>query len=354
MPVVRSYGYQVVIENTTFKSVSSFLAKNKYSSYFILCDENTLQYCLPLLITSCPKLGSAEIIEVESGEQAKSLEVSTLIWQTLFDNKADRHSLLINLGGGVVSDLGGFTASVYKRGIDFINIPTSLLAMSDASVGGKTGINFQAIKNGLGSFSQPRGVFVNPAFLKTLPERHIQNGLAEIFKIALISSSPFWKRLRSFSSEKGFEKIISESIRLKNKIVLKDPHDKGIRKILNFGHTVGHALEALCLDTGNDLLHGEAVVIGMIVESHIAFQKKMLSKAVLTEITEALLSRFELSTTGDLLSAPLLDLMLNDKKNLKGTLLFSFPEKIGSCRFDISVTRSQVEKALRHYNSLRQ
>src|SRR6478736_989196 len=159
---LKSSHYTISLGNKTLKALSAFTAKKKYSSYFILCDENTLQNCLPVLITSCPELSTAEIIEVESGEQSKSLEISSHIWHTLIENKADKNSLLINLGGGVVSDLGGFTASVYKRGIDFIHLPTSLLAMADASVGGKTGLDFGGIKNVIGTFSQPKAVFIYP------------------------------------------------------------------------------------------------------------------------------------------------------------------------------------------------
>ncbi|MBL7933761.1 MAG: 3-dehydroquinate synthase [Bacteroidia bacterium] len=351
MSVLKSNGYNIIIGSDALKSLSAFLLKNHYTSYYILCDDNTLQYCLPILITKCQKLSEAEIIEIESGEQSKSIELSAYIWQTLLEQGADTSTLLINLGGGVVSDLGGFTASVYKRGIDFINIPTSLLAMADASVGGKTAIDFNGVKNSIGSFAQPKSVFVYPDFLRTLNDRHLKNGLAEVYKIALISDSALWKNLKKESITITTD-IIYKSIGLKNKIVLKDPFDKGLRKILNFGHSIGHALETLFLGTAKELFHGEAIVAGMLIESHIAFQKKLISKSVLSEIYDTLISVFNPQPFFNLDLEHITDLLKNDKKNLKGKYFFSLPSKIGSCNFDIPVTEVQVKKAFIFYNDL--
>lgn len=350
MKVVKSNGYKVLFGSDALGALSSFLSKSGYTSYFILCDENTFLHCLPLLVTSCPKLANAEIIEAESGEASKSLEFCVSIWQTLIENNADRQSLLINLGGGVVSDLGGFAASVYKRGIDFIHVPTSLLAMADASVGGKTGIDFIGIKNSIGSFAQPKGVFIYPDFVLSLSERHFQNGLAEIYKMALISDKKLWSLL----NDKGLntELLVEKSLRLKNKLVMKDPFDKGIRSILNFGHTVGHALEALFLHEPDKMLHGEAVLAGMIIESHVSFQKKMLSKKELAEITGAFASSFTLHDIRDISVEVLVNLIKNDKKTSKTKFHFSLIDEIGSCKFNIEVTEPQIRKALAYYNSL--
>ncbi|MEO6302998.1 MAG: 3-dehydroquinate synthase, partial [Bacteroidia bacterium] len=350
--VIKSIGYNITIGKNALKALSSFLKKAHYSSHIIICDENTIQFCLPTLIMSCPLLKDAEIIELESGEASKSLEFSAHIWQTLIENKADKNSLIINLGGGVVSDLGGFCASTYKRGIDFINIPTSLLAMADASVGGKTGIDFAGLKNSIGTFSQPRAVFIDPGFLKTLPKRHFQNGLAEIFKIALISDKKFWGELKTLDLEKKTEQIISKSVVLKNNIVLKDPFDKGTRKILNFGHSIGHAIESLLLGSGNELLHGEAIVIGMIIESHISFQKKLISKKELDELTSVLKHTFNAQQIHLLDQISILELLKNDKKNLKNKFKFALVSKIGSCKFDIEVTEVQIKKAFEFYNTI--
>ena len=293
MSVIKSLGYNLVIGNEALKSLSVFLQKKKYSSIYILCDDNTLKFCLPALIISCQKLKKAEIIEIENGEASKSIEIVAQILQTLVENQADRNSLVINLGGGVVSDLGGFCASIYKRGIDFINVPTSLLAMADASVGGKTGIDFGGLKNSVGTFAQPRAVFINPGFLETLSVRHFKNGLAEIFKIALVSDKKLWAELTDKKKSIGSSQLITKSLLLKNKIVLKDPYDQNLRKTLNFGHSIGHALESLLLGSKAEMLHGEAIVVGMIIESSMAFQNKLITKEELAEISSVLLFVFD-------------------------------------------------------------
>ncbi len=350
MTSIQSNGYSIYIGKEIFKALSSFLDKSKYSSYFILCDENTLQLCLPTLITSCSKLQTAEIIEIESGETSKSLEFSAHIWQTFIENNADKKSLLINLGGGVVSDLGGFTASVYKRGIDFINVPTSLLAMADASVGGKTGLDFIGIKNVLGTFAQPKAVFIYPDYLNTLSSRHFQNGLAEVFKMALIADKKFWNLLKEEGQDE--ETLIIKSISLKNKLVLNDPYDKGARKILNFGHTIGHAIESLFLGSVNELLHGEAVIIGMLIESHIAYQKKMILKKELDEIISGIPPYFTMQSLKSIPLDSLIELIKNDKKNHNDKFYFSLIDKIGSCKFDLIVTKNQIKKAIDFYTTL--
>lgn len=350
MAVISSLGYKVTTGKTAFSALNAFLKKSSYDAYFILCDENTLQHCLPLLVTSCPALAAASLIEIESGEESKSLEFAASVLQTLVDEKAGRKALFINLGGGVVSDLGGFVASIYKRGIDFINIPTSLLAMADASVGGKTGIDFSGIKNIVGTFAQPKAVFAHPSFLSTLSNRHYKNGLAEVYKIALVSSKAFWRQLAAHPL--GTEQLITESIRLKNAIVLKDPYDRSIRKSLNFGHTVGHALEILMLNTGHELLHGEAVVIGMYAESHLAFQKKLIGKATLAEITNGLRSVFGTLPLPVVPVAALLDKIRQDKKNENGKLLFALINDIGRGAIDVEVKPAQLEKAMNYYMQL--
>jgi len=349
---LKSLNYTIHLGHKSLKDLSAFLLKKKHSCYFILCDENTLQNCLPTLITACPALSSAEIIEIESGEQSKSLEFSSNIWQTLLENMADKNSLLINLGGGVVSDLGGFTASVYKRGIDFLNIPTSLLAMADASVGGKTGIDFSGIKNVIGSFSQPKAVFIFPPFLNSLSERHFQNGMAEIYKIALVSDKKLWKLLETKKSP--IDLILLKSIEHKNKIVLKDPFDQGVRKTLNFGHTIGHAIESLFFGTPNELLHGEAVFIGMIMEAHLSWQKKMITKKELGEITKILNEAFYSPAIDDSAFEPMMELIANDKKTSQKKLLFSLLSSIGSSKYNIEITATQIKKAFQFYNAINQ
>jgi 3-dehydroquinate synthase len=352
MAIIQSTSYSIVIGKNALNALSTFLKKRDYQQLFILCDDNTIKDCLPILITSCLQLKDAEIIEVESGESAKSLEFCAYILQTLLENRADKNTLFINLGGGVVSDLGGFCASIYKRGIDFVNIPTSLLAMADASVGGKTGIDLIGVKNVVGTFTQPKAVFIYPQFLNTLPEKHFKNGLAEIYKIALVADRSLWSLLKNKTSLNKIDKLIALSVALKNSIVKKDPYDRGIRKTLNFGHTVGHALESMFLEASTELLHGEAIVIGMMIESHIAFQKKLISKQMLNEINAELLTVFSPMQLPELMPETFFEFLHNDKKNTDHKLMFALPIKIGASKYDIPVKPSQIKLAIKYYNAL--
>ena len=346
--VIQANQYKIITDDTWSASLNRFLQQHPPSSCFILCDENTLQHCLPSLITSCPLLAEAEIIEVEAGEQSKSLEIAAQIWHTLSEAQADRDMLLINLGGGVVTDLGGFCASVYKRGVNFINVPTSLLAMADASVGAKNGIDFAGIKNMIGTFTEPVAVFVNPHFLRTLPQNQIMSGLAEVYKIALVSDRRFWSKLIKQNSQ-DLPAHISASIVLKNKIVKKDPLDKGLRKILNFGHTAGHALESASFLCNKPLLHGEAVLAGMLMESHLSWQKKMIGKKTLDLITGAFMENFTLPDISLINEADFFRLLQNDKKNKNKQLLFSLLNDIGSCKTNVEVKEPLIKKAFDYY-----
>jgi 3-dehydroquinate synthase len=349
--IIATKNYDIVCGKEWSRKLNALLQKKKFSSFFILCDENTFRLCLPQLITQCAGLSKAEIIEIEPGEGSKGVEVAVNIWQTLSENEADRHSLLINLGGGVVTDLGGFCASVYKRGISFVNIPTTLLAMADASVGSKTGVDFAGIKNLLGTFKSPEGVFINPEFLETLPLRHHKNGLAEIFKIALVSDKRFWASLQRSNGKHVRQVIIEHSIILKKKIVQKDPLDQGPRKVLNFGHSIGHAIESAAMDTGSDLLHGEAVLIGIVVEAHIAFQKKLITKKTLQEIIETLRPLMEGIDIPAIDTITLIELIRNDKKAADGKLFFALINGIGSCKPQVEVTPKQITSAIEFYKS---
>lgn len=348
--MIKSLGYTIYTGKTVFKDLNSFLKKQKYSGYFILCDENTLKNCLPTLITQCKELKDAEIFEIESGESSKSLQLCSQLWEALLSYNADKNALIINLGGGVISDLGGFIASVYKRGIDFINIPTSLLAMADASVGGKTGVDFSGLKNAIGTITQPKGVFVFPDFLNTLPPRHMSNGMAEVYKIALISDKTFWKKLKA--SDNFDPAAITQSINLKNNIVKKDPYDKGIRKALNFGHTVGHAIESVLLASEVDILHGEAVLAGMICESKISWDKKLISKTEFTEIVETLTKKFSFAPLPALLFGEIVKATVNDKKNSKTQIQCALLNGIGKNKVNVAVTPMQILDALEYYNSI--
>ncbi|MGZ4158944.1 MAG: 3-dehydroquinate synthase, partial [Bacteroidia bacterium] len=270
MTEIISNNYSVFVTNDISKEINRFFktSKNKYSKIFILVDENTLKFCYPQLVEKIEPFEHAEIIEIDSGEESKTIEVCVQIWSALSEYGADRKSLFVNLGGGVIGDMGGFIASTFKRGMDFINIPTTLLSQVDASVGGKVGVDMNHFKNEIGVFNDPSAVFINLNFLNTLDKRQILSGFAEIIKHALIADVNYWAKVRTadFANFDSFDELVKTSVYIKNTIVLEDPKEKGIRKVLNFGHTVGHAVETFFLeqDSKKHLLHGEAIAIGMI------------------------------------------------------------------------------------------
>lgn len=352
MKAIASIGYKVYFGSTVFKELNTFLTKNSYSKYFVFCDQNSFHNCYTQLLTNCKKLQSAEIIEIDPGESSKNLDTCTQIWETMLELNADRNTLVINLGGGVVSDMGGFIASVYKRGVDFINIPTTLLSMADASVGGKTGIDFANLKNVIGTITQPKAVFINTNYLTTLSERDRKNGIAEIIKMALISDKALWKKMQADYEFKNISDYLYRSVDLKNKFVKRDPLEKNIRKALNFGHTIGHAVEAVLLGTDDELLHGEAVVVGMIAESFISHKKKFITKSELEEIVKCFKNSFTLSPIHPQHFEAIDLLILNDKKNSHGKVLFSLINKIGACKINQTVTPALVKASLEYYNSV--
>ncbi len=274
MSIIHSVKYDIHVGNDTFLQLGKFLGHHHASSTkVILVDENTEQHCLPLIRDRVLMLKDAAVIRMKAGEENKSMATCEMIWKELTSLHADRRTLLVNLGGGVVCDIGGFAASVFLRGIDFVNIPTSLLAMVDSSVGGKTGVNFAGLKNQVGTFTRPASVFISPVWLRTLPERETRSGFAEMIKHALISSHDKWEDTRKHEQLAGIDWIpsIRDSVILKNRIVNADFHDRHKRKTLNFGHTIGHALESLSMEHV-PMRHGEAIAFGMIGEIFLSQQ----------------------------------------------------------------------------------
>lgn len=325
------------------------------SRKFILVDEQTHEHCLPVVLSTTKGLEDAEVLEIESGEQSKTVEVATQLWKVLIEMEADRNSLLINVGGGVVGDLGGFVASTYKRGIRFVNIPTSLLAQVDASIGGKTGIDLGMIKNAVGTFRSPYITIVDTQYLKTLPTHELNAGLAEIIKHALIADKDYWERIRDtkFENIGDFEQLVEPSIRIKQEIVSQDPQEKGLRKVLNFGHTIGHGLESFSLESGiMNLRHGEAIAIGMVCEAYLSHRMGWLSEKDLHSIQDVILPRYPVFPLDEVHFHRVLELMRNDKKNQEGSFRFSLLKGIGNCRYDAHVNAQDVMKALKYYRNL--
>lgn len=353
MKEIKASSYSVFVSDNVTKELNSFFKKNKgkYSKLFVLLDENSYEHCYPKIITGVKALEEAEIIEIESGEENKNIDICVQVWSTLSERGADRKSLLINIGGGVISDMGGFIASTFKRGIDFINIPTTLLSQVDASVGGKLGIDLHHLKNEIGVFTNPQGVFVDAAFLSTLEKRQVISGFAEIIKHALIADASYWKKVKTvnFNDVSILSKLIPTSISIKNEVVLADPFEKNSRKTLNFGHTIGHAIETYYLDSKTPLLHGEAIAIGMICEAYLSYKISGLSNKELNEIIDFIISVYQPFIINKKDISSFLKLMQHDKKNEKGVIHFSLLSTIGKCEINQVVPTDLLEESIHHY-----
>lgn len=318
-----------------------------YSKVIVLVDANTRVHCYSRISSQLP---DHAIIEIPAGEKHKNLATCEQVWRQMTAAGLDRHSVLVAIGGGVVGDLGGFCASVFKRGIDFILLPTTLLAMADASIGGKTGVDFGPLKNHLGTFSMPKTTWICTEFLSTLPPAELRSGFAEVIKHALISDRQRWNQLRKKPLEKqNLTGLVRHSASFKSRVVSRDPKEAGLRKILNFGHTIGHALEGQSLQTSKPLLHGEAIAAGMVMEAHIAWKKRLLKEAEFTEIRSYVLDvfgRVALPATDNWIEA-----MRQDKKNKGNRILMALPKSIGKAVFDVPVSEQEIRSAAGDYRS---
>jgi 3-dehydroquinate synthase len=326
-----------------------FLQKGGYRKIAVLTDENTLKHCYPLVQ---PHLPEHAVITVNSGEENKTLQTCAHIWEQMTDLAMDRHAVLIVLGGGVLGDMGGFCAATYKRGIDFILMPTTLLAMADASIGGKLGIDFRHFKNHIGLFKEPALTLIHSEFLKTLPRNELRSGFAEVIKHALISDRTWWNELRSKSlEEQPWDVVLRHSVAFKSSVVRQDPTEKGLRKILNAGHTIGHALETHFLKSGNRILHGEAVAAGLVTEAFIAKNHKLITAEEVRQIVEYILNLYGKLEIHEKDYATVAALCIQDKKNRGNTVLAVLPEGIGRARWDCAVSEEEIVGALALYRA---
>jgi len=316
-------------------------AFQRYTRIFLLMDVNTRIHCFTEFQKAFPANIKIETIVIPAGEHSKSLAQAEQIWQKLFDANATKSDCLIALGGGVVSDLGGFVAALYKRGMKYFIFPTSLMAMTDAALGGKTGVDFLQIKNSVGLLYAPEKIFIATDFLMTLNKREYNNGLAEIYKHAIVANQILWTDLKSNNDE---YEILLKSIAVKAQVVNNDFYEKGERKILNFGHTIGHALESYALINNVDLLHGEAIVLGMIIEAELAFNVGLLSKEIKEEIVNVLSTKFAKANLSKVDFKALSDFLLQDKKNTD-QICFSLPTKIGHCEINQYAPLEDIKKA---------
>lgn len=351
MESIITPSYAVHFNQNAYAALNDHLAQNAYSSFFIIVDDNTYECCLPTFMAAIEGDYHFEVLEIPSGEEHKNIATCMNLWQALSELDADRKSLVINLGGGVVTDLGGFVASTFKRGVQFINVPTTLLAMVDASVGGKTGVDLGALKNQIGVINQPEMVLVVTEFLKTLEDRQLQSGYAEMLKHGLIQSSPYWETLKSVSTFDGLDTMIHTSVHIKNRVVLEDPTEQGLRKILNFGHTLGHAIESYFLesDRHETLLHGEAIAIGMILEAYLAHELSGLTEYELHDIKTTFLSRYAKVEFTDEDMYSILSLLKFDKKNSHGKINFVLLEAIGKPVIDVQIPTNLYHEAFAYY-----
>lgn len=337
------------LEKTTFVKLLS--EKYGKSRKVILVDENTHDNCLEYLLTAFPGLEEAEVMLLPAGEENKVMEVCFQVWEALSDYHISRSDLVINLGGGVVSDMGGFIASIFKRGVDFITIPTSLLGMVDAAIGGKNGVDLGPYKNQLGVFNHPKAVFIDARFLFTLPQEEIVNGFAEMLKHALIADETYWNELIAIELSDQleaikWEKLITTSVAIKLAIVQQDPNEKGERKLLNFGHTIGHGIEGYFLANESPIAHGHAVALGIIAESFLSVEKGLLLPSELDRIVQQIKCYFEGVELTD--KSAITKLILNDKKNDGEGVRCVLIHAIGEASYDHLVTLSEITASLNY------
>lgn len=338
-----------------YPSLNEHVKARNFSKIFILVDENTHTFCLPVLLEQLDVKSDIEIIEIESGEIHKTIDTCVGVWNTLSDFDGDRKSLLINVGGGVVTDLGGFVASTFKRGISYINVPTTLLSMVDASVGGKTGVDLGTLKNQIGVISSPDLVLIDTHYLNTLPQNQMRSGMAEMLKHGLISSETYWNKFKDLSklTLDDLDELIYESICIKKHVVDLDPFENNLRKTLNYGHTLGHAIESYFLSNPNktDLLHGEAIAIGIVLASYISTKLAGLPLDKTIEIKSVFNNYYGVIDFEESDLKPILELLKYDKKNNHGNINFVLLEAIGKPKIDCLVEDAIILEAFKFYAS---
>lgn len=351
MQTLQLADYQINVGNF-WSEFASFLKQKNYTQILVLVDEHTEGACLERFRSFFPE--KIHIIRIPSGELNKTLDTCQKIWLEMFAARADRRSVLICLGGGVIGDMGGFTASTYKRGMDFIQMPTTLLSQVDSSIGGKLGIDFAAVKNSIGVFANPKAVFISSDFLKTLSEREVRSGFAEIIKHALIADAEQWADLNKIEdlTTVDWDKIIVPSLKVKQHVVEIDPFERGLRKSLNFGHTIGHAIESMALETENPLTHGEAIAIGMICEAYLSKMLRGLTESELNEMTQFILKIYGKYDIQQFDFEELIALMKQDKKNDGDEINFTFLPKIGAVAVNCTATPQYIADSLRYYSEL--
>lgn len=356
--ITRVHRTRIATGDGALSQLSRWLKSERWDQerIFILVDANTRIHCLPPLLEKVPVLKSARVLEIQSGEAFKSMATAEVLWNELLNQGADRNALLINLGGGVVSDLGGFVASGFKRGIAYLNLPTTLIGQADAAIGGKTGVNLGFLKNQIGAFYLPAAIFLFPQFLETLPPEHLRSGFAEVVKCALVGDEVLWRRIEKVGaneilhmpiSSPFWREMVEKAVRIKLKIVRDDFLEQRQRKKLNFGHTIGHALESFVNERGNGgLLHGDAVVVGMIAEGYLSQKRCGLPGEDFKKMELFLRATYQtdLFTARDI--PALIERMRHDKKNGGGRIRFSLIRMVGLPVINVVCSDVEIAEAL--------
>lgn len=346
---------QIIKSNEITKDLSNVLGQMTYDKLFVLTDEHTDSKCYPL-IASLPAIEKAKRVVIPADDTNKSIENLAHVWKFLTTNGATRHSLLINLGGGMITDLGGFAAATFKRGIAYVNIPTTLLGAVDASVGGKTGINFEGYKNEIGAFYPAKHIIISAEFFNTLSQKDILSGYAEMIKHALLKSESTWNKILNFDLEdinyNILNELVMESVMIKQKIVEQDPFEKNVRKALNLGHTVGHAFESFALDNERAVPHGYAVAWGLIAELYLSHKICNFPKEILHIAVDFINNNYGHFSINQEDYDTLYEFMIHDKKNEGNTINFTLLANVGDIKINQTVDKEMIFETLEFYNNL--
>ncbi|MCD8440843.1 3-dehydroquinate synthase [Tenacibaculum finnmarkense] len=352
MTSIQAVTYPIDFNEKGYTSLANLIRNKQYSTIFIVVDDNTITHCYPRFIELLETDKKIEVIQIDAGEIHKNLETCAGVWSAMTELGADRKSVLITLGGGVITDLGGFVASTFKRGIDFVNIPTTLLSMVDASVGGKTGVDLGVLKNQIGLFANPQMVVLDPEYLQTLSPREIRSGTAEIIKYGMTHDVHLYNEIKS-NPKLNIIDLIHRSIEIKNEVVLEDPKEHGVRKALNWGHTIGHGIESYFLENThkNTLTHGEAIAIGMVCEAYISAKVLGFPSDKVADVKKTILTIYGETAILEDDFAPILELMKHDKKNIDGEINFVLLNDFGDFKINCTVTNQLITESLQYYNS---
>ncbi|CAM1333430.1 3-dehydroquinate synthase [Tenacibaculum aestuariivivum] len=348
---IQAVTYPIDFNEKAYTALAGLIRSSNYSSIFILVDNNTITHCYPRFIKLLETDKKIEVIEIEAGEVNKNINTCVGVWNAMTELGADRKSLLITLGGGVITDLGGFVASTFKRGIDFVNIPTTLLSMVDASVGGKTGVDLGVLKNQIGLFTNPKMIVLDPEYLQTLSAREIRSGTAEIIKYGMTHDIHLFNEIKD-NIKLNIVDLIHRSIEIKNEVVLEDPKENGIRKALNWGHTIGHGVESYFLESSHkeNLTHGEAIAVGIICETYISSKLTGFPLNKVKSVKNAIITIYGKVPVIEGDFNAILNFMKHDKKNINGEINFVLLEDFEKFKINCKVSNELIKESLKYYN----